>query len=229
MNEVQATALARLRAADPAIQRPDPSSPYARAMLERVLAAADTPTQSRARPTRRWIAVGSLGVVAATAVSILAVTTPWSQGQAASAYTVDRLPNGSLNITIHLSQLQDPARLNAELARENAHTVALRMTLPADQCSISPSIVDQFKEPAPNSPEQAAIAQSVSWGTRQETASLTIHPQKIPLNETLVVAYAVYRPPYGQGFLISPRIVPSAPSCLPAPPFRSTPTSTSRR
>lgn len=228
MNEIQATALARLRAADPATLRPDPSGPYARAMRERVL-AADTPTRPRARPTRRWIAVGSLGAAAAAAVSVLAVTTPWSQGQAASAYTVDRSPDGSLDITIQLSQLQDPARLNAELQRENAHTVALRMTLPAERCSISPTVVDQFKEPAPNSPEKAAIAQSVSWGTRQGTASLIIHPEKIPLNQTLVVAYAVYRPPYGQGFLVSPRVVPSVPRCLPAPPLPSMPTHTSQR
>lgn len=227
MNETQAAALARLRAADPAILRPDSSGAYDRAMLQRVLAAADTPARSRARPVRRWIAVGSVGAAVAAAVSVLAVTTPWSQGEAASAYSVDRSPDGSLSVTIQMNQLQDPARLNVELQRENARTVAVRMTLPPDQCSIPQSIVDQFKEPAPNSHEKAAIAQSVSWGTRQGTASLIVHPQKIPSNETLVVAYAVYRPPYGQGFLISPRVVRAVPRCLPAPPFPST--SPSRR
>lgn len=222
MNDIRAVALARLRTADPAGAPPDPRGPYAHAMLERILAATDAPAPARARPVRRWIAVGSVGA-AATAASVLAVTTPWSHGQAASAYTVDRLPNGSLNVTIQLGQLRDAARLNAELNRENAHTVVLQM-LSANQCSIPPSIVDQFAEPGPNSPEKAAIQQAVTWDLRTERAALVIHPQQIPVNETLVVAYAVYQPPNGRGAWIMVRIVPSVPRCLPAPPPPSEPT-----
>jgi hypothetical protein len=229
MNGIQATALARLRAADPASRRTDPSDPYAHAMLERVLAAADAPARSRARPIGRWIGVGAVGAAAVTAASVLAATTPWSQGQAASAYTVDTLPNGSLSVTIQLRQLQDPTQLNAELQRENAHTVALRM-LPANQCSDSPSTLIQFAEPAPNSSDRAAaLQQVVSWTTHDETESLIIDPQKIPLNETLVVAYAVYQLPHGWAERVIPRIVSSVPRCLPAPPAPSAPMPTPGR
>lgn len=223
MKDIQAVALARLRAADPVGAPPDPRGAYAHAMLERVFAAADAPVRSRARPVGRWIAAGSVGAAAATVASILAVTTPWSHGQAASAYTVDRLPNGSLNITIQLGQLRDAARLNAELMRENAHTVVLQM-VSANQCSLPPSIVDQFAEPAPNSPEKAAIQQAVTWDLRTERAALVVNPQHIPANETLVVAFAVYQPPNGRGARIMVRIVPSVPRCLPAPPPPSEPT-----
>jgi hypothetical protein len=227
MNDIQATALARLRAADPVGAPSDSRGPSAHDMLERVLAAAEAPARNRARPLRRWVAAGTVGA-AATVSTVLAVTTPWSRGQAASAYTVVRLPNGTVNVTIALRQLDDPAQLNAELRRENAQTVALRM-LPANQCSISPSITAPFADPDPNPADQAALRQAVSLATRPAMAFLTINPQKIPANETLVVAYAVYQLPQGQAERIILRIVPSVPPCLPAPSPPELPAYTPRR
>jgi hypothetical protein len=213
MNDIQAAALTRLRAADPVNAAPDSRGAVAHAMLERVLAAADAPARTPTRPLRRWIAAGCVGAAAAAVFTILAVTTPWSQGPAASAYTVVRLPDGTLAVTIKLGQLNDPAQLNAELRRENARTVALPM-VPANQCSVSSSVSAPFADPDPNPADQAALYQVVSLAPGPERASLIINPQKIPANETLVIA--IYHLPQGQGRIIL-RIVPSVPRCLPAP------------
>ncbi len=221
MNDTQTKALARLRAADPAAVAaggsPDAASPYARAVLERVLAAGDAPVRPRTRPVGRLVAAGAVGAAAAVVASVLAVTTPWTHGQAAAAYTVDKLPNGSLHVTIRLAQLQDPARLNAELRRENAHTVALRM-LPGNQCLIGPSIAHQFAEPDPNRAEQAVLGRTISWVDRAGTTRLVIDPRQIPADHTLVVAFATYHLAHGGAERVIPRIVPSVPRCLPALP-----------
>jgi hypothetical protein len=123
------------------------------------------------------------------------------------------LPDGTLGVTIRLRQLNDPAQLNAELQRENARTVALR-TVPANQCSILPSISAAFADPDPNPADQAALRQAVSLAPQTEGAFLTINPQKIPPTETLVIAISHLA--HGQGRIIV-RIVPSVPPCLPDP------------
>ncbi|MFE9694722.1 hypothetical protein [Micromonospora sp. NPDC005806] len=228
MNNLTTTALARLRAADPAVTRPDPYGPEARTMLARILAAQDAHPQVRSRHVgRRRLAIGLAGAAAAAAATALVVAEPWSTGEPASAYTVDRHADGSVAVTIRPTQLRNPAELNAALARAGARTVAMAM-VPADRCTTPPDIDPAFQLPADPTPEQVAdqLARSpITYELRDDGVRMVIKPWQIPAADTLVVGYAISTNREGRTTLVRPVVVVTAPSCLgaPAPGTRPTP------
>jgi hypothetical protein len=60
------------------------------------------------RKLGRRLTVGVVGATAVIATSTLTITTPWSHGHAASAYTVDKHASGSIKTTIRPAQLKNP-------------------------------------------------------------------------------------------------------------------------
>jgi hypothetical protein len=235
MNDRNGSALTRLRAADPAVVPPnsrDPHArdPYARAMLDRVLMAGDEPPAVRSAPARRRLAVGVSGAAAVVAASALAVTTPWSAGQPAAAYTVDKHKDGSVNVTIRLSQLKNPKELNAELARAGAHTVVIGM-VPAEQCPGAPAVDLSFPMRTSGDAAERAARRAelpVTYVSRGGSVFIVIQPAKIPAGDTLVLGYSDIG-----ATILYPMVVVKVPSCVAIPgghasPRTPTPTPTPR-
>ncbi|MEV4415971.1 hypothetical protein [Catellatospora sp. NPDC049609] len=217
MNDLIDHSLARLRAADPAVAPPDPHDPYARAMLDRVLAAGDAPVPVPSR--RRRLLPRLAGAAAVLAVGALAVVQPWAAGDPATAYTVDRHADGSLTVTIRVPQLSNPAKLNAELARSGTRVVVLGM-VPADRCPVPPALDPDFQLPADPSPAQrdALFARMpVRYEPRDEQVVILIQPWKIPAADTLVLGYAVRDGAQGRTTLVWPAVVTAIPPCLAEP------------
>ncbi|GHJ45252.1 hypothetical protein Cs7R123_25940 [Catellatospora sp. TT07R-123] len=217
MNDSRAEALARLRAADPATDTPDPRTPQARALLEQVLATADTPPPATSRRRRRF-ALGFAAAAAAAVTATFAVVLP------ASAYTVDQRADGSVAVVIRASQLDDPARLNRALARAGARTVALEM-VPADRCPTPPDADPAFPMLVDPTPEELAASLArfpVDYRQGDGTVLITIRPWLIPAAETLVLGYAVVDGRGDRTTYVRPVVVRSLPACLaiPTPPHR---------
>lgn len=208
--------LARLRAADPAVAPPDPHDPFARAMLDRVLAAADTPVPARPRRLLPRLALGGAAVLAAGA---LAVVQPWSAGVPATAYTVDRHPDGSVSVTIRAPQLTDPAKLNAELAASGTPVLVMAM-VPAEECTVPPAVDPVFQLPPDPTAEQreAQFARMpVRYEPRAEDVVILIQPWKIPAGDTLVLGYTIREDTGGGTTLVWPAVVTAVPACVPEP------------
>jgi hypothetical protein len=217
MTDVIERSLARLRAADPAVAPPDPHDPYARSMLDRVLAAEDTPAPVRRRPRRLLPRLA--GAAAVLAAGVLSVVQPWSAGNPAEAYTVDWHPDGSISVTIRASQLTDPAKLNAELARSGTPALVMGM-VPAGRCPAPPAVDPLFKLPPEPTAEQreAQIARMpVRYEMRGDQAVILIQPWKIPAGDTLVLGYTIRRDAQGRTTKVWPAVVTAVPSCVPEP------------
>jgi hypothetical protein len=208
MKNYRTQALARLRAADPALAvRPDRQAPEARAMLETVLVAREE-TPRKVAPVRRRLAIGLAGAAAVAAVSTIAVLEPWSGGDPASAYTLGRNPDGSLAVTFQASRLTDPARLNAELAREGARTIVMTM-VPAGRCAEPSGVVPLF---------QRVTDSPVDYSqTGDEAPLIIIKPWLIPAGEMLVLGYAVRNGDRDRTTMVRPVLATSPPPCLAIP------------
>ncbi|MDI1463896.1 hypothetical protein QEZ54_23190 [Catellatospora sp. KI3] len=212
MNDRTARAMATLRAADPAPTAPDPADPQARALLERVLQTPDAPPPAPARGRRRLV-VGVAGAAAFAAAAVFAVAQP------AAAYTVQRNPDGTVAVVIRPSQLHDPDRLNAALARVGARTTVLRM-VPADRCPTAPEVDPAFELPEDATPEQLAaqIARfPVDYRMGDEEVLITIRPWLIPSADSLALGYAFASGPAGPTTYVRPAVVRTMPACLPMP------------
>ncbi|MFC7241423.1 hypothetical protein ACFQO7_02905 [Catellatospora aurea] len=207
MNDRNSTALARLRAADPAPPVLHPHDPYARAMLDRVLAVEDNPPV-RPRPARHRLATALAGTVVFAAAGVLAVAEPW----AAPAYSVGVNADGSVVVSFRADELTDPAQLNAELAQAGARTVVMGM-VPADQCASQPPVDTEYEFPLPGTPEHATSP--IDYQLRDEGVYVVIRPQHIPAADQLVIGYAID----GQAHrtMVRPWVVVTVPQCLPRP------------
>ncbi|GIH18861.1 hypothetical protein [Rugosimonospora africana] len=241
MNQLTDSALARLRAADPAPARPDVQSPGARAMLDRVLSekavtenavTEKVVTEKLVRPPAgfstagRRVAIGAAGAAAIVAVSALAVVAPWSPGQPASAYTVDKGPDGSVYVTVRLAQLKDPAKLNAELIRARANTLVMHM-VPERRCATQPAIDAAFQLPSDATAEQRAAQKAklpLTYELRGGEVSIDIQPSRIPSGDTLVIGYEFLSGPRGRTSLVRPVVVSAVPPCLAGPEAGALPT-----
>ncbi|GAA1602545.1 hypothetical protein ACFQY4_30185 [Catellatospora bangladeshensis] len=215
MNDVVEHSLHRLRAADPAVAPPDPHDPYARALLDRVLATEDRTVPTRPRRLLPRLAIGAAAVLTAGA---LAVVQPWSAGDPATAYTVDRHPDGSVSVTIRAPQLTDPAKLNAELARSGTPVTVLAM-VPAERCPVPPGVDPAFQLPPDPTAEQrdALFARMpVRYELRGEQVVILIQPWKIPAGDTLVLGYTIRRDA-DRTTLVWPAVVTAVPSCVAEP------------
>jgi hypothetical protein len=201
-------ALDRLRAADPArsTTEPDPHSPQALALLERVFTAPAPPVRRR----RLVIGVAGATVVAAAAAAFFVA-------EPAAAYTVDKHADGSVGLSFRAARLKDTVRLNAELARADAHTVVVRM-VPADRCSEPLDIHPDFPFRTYATPEEVD-RYPVSYRLQDETVIITIRPDKIPNGATLAFGYAT---PDRHTTVAVPAVVRTMPSCMaiPTPPRR---------
>jgi hypothetical protein len=196
----------RLRAADPAASLgSDPRDPAGRALLDRVVS---TPVPAPAR--HRRLVIGIAGATVAAAVAAFFIATP------ASAYTVDKRPDGSVAVTFRPSQLRDPARLNAALARAGARTVVIQM-VPADRCSAVLNIDPLYRFSLSATPEDIARF-PVAYSVQDGDMLITIQPSKIPAGEVLAFGYAIH----GHTTMAVPAVVPTLPSCMaiPTPPRR---------
>jgi len=213
-------ALDRLRAADPAAPalEPDTHGPEARAILARVLATADLPPRPRRWRRRRRVAIGIAGATVAAAVAALFVVEP------AAAYTVDRNADGTLAVSFRSTQLKNPDKLNAELARAGARTVVLRM-VPADQCTARLDMDPAFPFRTDLTPQELAAELErfpVSYRVQDESVLITIRPEKIPAGDFLAFGYAFRTDRGGHTTMAVPAVVRTMPSCMaiPTPPQR---------
>ncbi|GAA1363057.1 hypothetical protein [Catellatospora chokoriensis] len=219
MNNRSSTALARLRAADPAPTGADPHDPYARAMLDRVLTGTEIP-QLRPRPARRRWALALAGTAVFAAAGVLAVAGPWSAP--AEAYSVATNADGSVEVSFDAAKLTDPAKLNAALARAGARTVVLGMA-PDGQCTGRPSFDVTYELPVPGTPEFATSP--IEYRMGEDGVFIIIRPQYLPAADTLVIGYSIDHGTEGRSTMVRPVIVTTVPSCLtrPTPPGQSTP------
>jgi hypothetical protein len=207
MTDNTTIALARLRAADPATAAPDPHDAYARAMLDRILTIHSVPSPARGR--RRL--VGALSAAAILAAGAIAVAV---QAQTASAYTVDERSDGSVTVTLHVSQLKHTTALNAELARMGVPTVIMAL-VPAGRCNTAPAIDRAFRLPADPTPDQRAAQLArmpVRYQPRDDEVVILIQPSKIPAGDTLVIGYTSH----DHTSMVIPVVVTSVPPCLAA-------------
>ncbi|WP_155368540.1 hypothetical protein [Catellatospora vulcania] len=214
MNDRSSTALARLRAADPAPPAPDPSDLYARAMLDRVFTSPETPPIPP-RPARRRFVMALAGTAVFAAAGVLAVAEPWAAP--AEAYSVGTNADGSVVVSFDAAELTDPAKLNAALARAGARTVVLGM-VPADQCTEQPALDAGYRLPIPGTPEFATAPLEYQLG--EEGVFVVIRPQHLPAADTLVIGYAIDDEAEGRSTMVRPVVVKTVPSCLvrPTPP-----------
>ncbi|GAA2366602.1 hypothetical protein Cme02nite_29920 [Catellatospora methionotrophica] len=214
MNDRSSTALARLRAADPAPAAPDPSDPYARAMLDRVLTTADAPP-SPVRPGRRRLAMALAAASVLGAAGVLAVAEPWAAP--AEAYSVGTNADGSIEVSFDAAELTDPAKLNADLARAGARTVVMGFA-PAEQCTGGTTIDVYYELPLPGTPEHATTP--IDYQLREDGVFVVIRPQYLPPADTLVIGYAVHDGAEGRTTMVRPVVVMTVPTCLarPTPP-----------
>ncbi|MEV0460284.1 hypothetical protein [Catellatospora methionotrophica] len=214
MNDRSSTALARLRAADPAPPAPDPSDPYARAMLDRVLTTADAPP-SPVRPGRRRLAMALAAASVLGAAGVLAVAEPWAAP--AEAYSVGTNADGSIEVSFDAAELTDPAKLNADLAGAGARTVVMAFA-PAGQCAEEPALDTGYQLPIPGTPEHATTPLDYQPG--EDGVFIVIRPQYLPPADTLVIGYSVDEDAEGHTTMVRPVVVTAVPSCLdrPTPP-----------
>ena len=199
MNE----ALTRLRAADPATPAgPDPRSPHARALLERIIEAPPEPRRRRKR-----VVVGIAGAAAA-AVAAFFVVDP------AAAYTVDKQADGSFVVTFRADRLKDPGKLNAQLKRAGARTVLIRM-VPQNRCT---EVLDQdpaFPLHASATPDEID-RYPVAYKPESDGVRIFIRPDKMPPGDML--AFGFLRS--GHDTIARPVVVRTMPSCMALPPHR---------
>lgn len=216
MNDRSSTALARLRAADPAPPAPDLHDPYARAMLDRVLAAAETPP-APARPARPRLAMALAGAAVLGAAGVLAVAEPWAAP--AEAYSVGTNADGSVVVSFDAAELADPAKLNAALARAGARTVVMAM-VPDGRCAEQPALDAGYRLPVPGTPEHTTTP--LEYQLREDGVFVVIRPQHLPPADTLVIGYAIDDDTEGRSTMVRPVVVTTVPSCLvrPTPPGR---------
>lgn len=181
-----------LRTADPAAAldpRPD------REMLHAILAA---PPDASARPTRhrsaRRVAVGAL-LAAAAALTALVVPMPWDHHGlrlGTRAYAVARRSDGSVEIVLRWSELDDPSGLQAALDAAGARTLVLFGDL----------IAGPYPDPQPQPPSCAVpwygrnySPNAVQWDfpdAASEVNGIIIRPQYFPAGGTFVIeAYRV--------------------------------------
>jgi hypothetical protein len=187
-------ALARLRAADPAARAPDPRSPEARALLDRVMSSSVPPR----RRTKRLVVGISVATVAA-AVAAFFVVDP------AAAYTVDRNADGSLAVTFKADRLGDPAKLNASLARAGARTTVMRMTT---ACTTPLDLDPAFPFGSPD-----VDRYPVSYRLGDDSVLITIRPEKIPAGESLAFGFLHH----DHDTVVRPAVVRSMPPCMARP------------
>lgn len=206
-------ALDRLRAADPALAAhdTDPHSSHARALLERVLTDSPVPPPRR---VRRRLAIGITAATVAAAAAAFFIVEP------AAAYTVDRNADGSVVFSFRASRLNNPAKLNADLARAGARTVVIQM-VPADQCTAPLDMDPAF--PFRNDLTQEQLDRyPVSYRPVKNGVVVTIQPAKVPAGETLAFGYAIRDDRDGQTTFVKPAVVRTLPSCMaiPTPPHQ---------
>ncbi|MEV0271275.1 hypothetical protein AB0H43_21060 [Hamadaea sp. NPDC050747] len=205
--------LDRLRAADPARTHtdPDPRSPQALALLERIL---DTPADpapahpARKRSRRRLVAGLAAVAVAATGAAFF-VATP------AAAFTVDKRADGSVAVSFRAERLKDTAKLNAELNRAGARTVVMRM-VSAARCAEQLDMDPAFPFLTTATPEDLE-RYPVTFRVADGTVIITIRPEKIPAADTLSFGYAMRSDPDGPTTIVVPAVVRTLPSCMAIP------------
>jgi hypothetical protein len=239
MNTTTNAARARLHSADPAstLPVPDPRDVTAQAMLERILAAPASGAPARhGRPRKcRLVMAGVVAVTAAAALAVGVVAMPWSRGHpAAAAYAVAKHADGSVSVTVHWDELLDPAALNAELARRGARTVVMPRSAEG-QCTTGFATEPAHSDPVPidfvEHPElrdptrfKAYLDALSPWidyvAGSGDGAVFTIHPDKIPAGDTLLIPYEFVpshptqasRTPLG----FTSMLVPEVPACVPS-------------
>ncbi|MEU8076272.1 hypothetical protein AB0B31_12575 [Catellatospora citrea] len=216
MNDRSSTALARLRAADPAPPVADPHDPYARAMFDRVLTTPGAPPPPPRRARRR-LALALAGTAVFAAAGVLAVAEPWADP--AEAYSVGTNADGSVEVSFDAAELTDPAKLNAALARAGARTVVMGM-VPDGQCAGQPTFDVTYELPVPGTPEFATSP--LEYQMREDGVSIIIRPQYLPAADTLVIGYSIDHDAEGRSTMVRPVVVATVPSCLtrPTPPTR---------
>jgi hypothetical protein len=233
------TARARLRAADPA-DPVDPHDASARAMRERILTGAPelAPVRMRTRSPRRRrlvLAGSALAGVAAT-VTAGVVTTPWSHGHPANAaFAVTPKADGSISVVVRWRELRDPAALNAKLARLHARTVVIRRTAschtdvvvdPAHNGIVHVDLTrhSELRKPGALAAYARALQPWITYGAGGVRGGVfTIHPQKIPAGDTLLVPYEFVPTQLPSGsagldaLIYGGLLVPEVPPCVPTP------------
>ncbi|WP_027343235.1 hypothetical protein [Hamadaea tsunoensis] len=195
----QSTALARLRAADPAADL-DPGVPSAvpdPALLTEI--AAEPARRSWLRsPRRRWAAAGT---AVAAAVAVLFVSAPWS-----AAYAVEKQSDGTVAVSFDAARLGDPGRLNRDLARAGARTVVMRMVSQAD---------------CPTPRPTPGVRLPVDYRPREDGVGIVVRPWEIPPGDILVFGYAIHQKPGDRVTLVRPMVVHQLPSCIGEPTPRA--------
>lgn len=234
MNTTPHAARARLRSADPAARLPasDPQDVAARAMLDQILAERPIVAPHRRPPRRRLAMAGVLAATAAVAVSAGVVVTPWSHGRpAAAAYAVTEQGDDAVSVTVHWNELRDPAALNAELARLGARTVVILRSADgrcrtgfATDPAHSFGRVAVEDHPELRDPVKLAeyLRTQMPWlGHETELrdgAVFTIHPDKIPAGDTLLIPYELEptQPPDRSDVGFQALLAPDVPACVPS-------------
>lgn len=168
-----------LRAYDPALDlAPDPGSPAARELFDRITAEPRSAGSHR-RPVR--IALISGGLVAAAVVTAVALESSGVDqpriGQA--GFVVSRHDDGSVSVTIDWSELSDPAALQRALDAAGARTDVFVRTDGGGPCAAGIGV--------PYS------ADAVDWDgpDADPDTALVVHPDNFPANGTFVIVVSM--------------------------------------
>lgn len=167
-----------LRDHDPAAAlAPDPGSPAAQALLNRITAEPRT-RAPRSRPVR--LALVSGGLAAAATVAAVAATTNGTDRPRVSpaGFVVARHADGSVSATMRWSALADPQALQRALDAAGARTtVFVETDTGSPGCTVGGQSV----------PYSAAAVEWNGPDAADPDSGLVVHPDQFPADGTFVV------------------------------------------
>ena len=187
------------------------------AELKNVVAAraAEDAVPETGRPARR--PRRKLVLAAAAVVTVAAAAAAFFIASPTAAFAVDKHADGSIAVSFNANRLQDTSELNAELARDGARTVVIRM-VPADQCTAPLDMDPMFPYLPPTATQEELDRWPVSFHIQDEGLVITIRPDKMPAADTLAFGYAIRNIPGGRDTFGKPAVVRILPPCMAIPP-----------
>jgi hypothetical protein len=208
MRHTDGELLQRLSAVDPAAEHARPFSATERAVMRSAILAAapdiaalGAANQRRTRPAVRVAGIAS-AIVLAIIAAVFAVPILWPQhtgGEAPMAYGITSKPDGSVDILLRWSQLDDVTAVQDALRAAGVPAVVLRMTSPC---------VDTVD---PDGDRNSLAVEEVIHPADGQTG-VVVRPSELPRGDYVVFGI----PPLGFGF-VSVSVTPVPPHCIAAP------------
>lgn len=162
------------------------------------------------RPRRKLVLAAAAAVTVAGAGAAFLIASP------SAAFAVDKHADGSIAVSFNAKRLQDTSQLNAELARDGARTVVMRL-VPAGQCTAPLDLDPAFPYLPPTATQAELDRWPVSFQLQDDGLVITIRPDKMPAADTLVFGYAIRDIPGGRDTFGKPAVVRAVPPCMAIP------------